>query len=384
MTYLALMLWLVLAAPSTGVPVSDPIQTHANALLQRASKARSSALSAIDLIRLDELHTWLAPQWVEQQLKKAATDTQRHPLAQAVAWWLVRARALERLDIPAVAEAVNALGLQTGFVYRSGPAPHPNAPLNPRDWKTYPTAMGHGVIWLDSVIRPRKETQGTLATQLISPMGGPAILRLGYDDAVTVWLNGDEVYTSDESHNHWLDQAAVRVHLRKGPNRLIVQVSQKSNAWRFMLRVTDPRGFVVPVTTEPKPWGPPPTPVSGSFIEGVEHIWSDLYRITDDESPSPQGIRDLADYARVAHLPNRDQTLIQVTMEMAWSAQPTYTTLRTWLRLLDEKRRERVRGTHRPKTKSTDYNGLMTRLEEAGTTFMLDVSVSPGPVWNSS
>ena len=209
------------------------------------------------MIRLDELHLWLTPRWVEDQLKRAALQPQRHPLAQAIAWWLVRNRALERLDIKTVRPAIEALGLQTGFVYRPGPAPHPSAVLKKDDWRVYPTDLGQGVIWLDSVIRPRTQSQATLASQLVSKTGGPAVLRMGYDDAVTVWLNGDEVYSSDESHNHWLDQAAVRVHLRPGANRLVIQVDQKSNAWRFMLRVTDARGEVLPVRTEPTPWGGP-------------------------------------------------------------------------------------------------------------------------------
>ena len=59
-----------------------------------------------------------------------------------------------------------------------------------------------------------------------------------------------------------LDQAAVRVHLRPGKNRLVVEVTQKNNAWRFMLRVTDPRGNLVPARTVPAPWGGPPEPAT--------------------------------------------------------------------------------------------------------------------------
>ena len=44
--------------------------------------------------------------------------------------------------------------------------------------------MGHGMVWLDAVIRPASDN-ATLVTEIEAP-GGGAVLRLGFDDQVKV------------------------------------------------------------------------------------------------------------------------------------------------------------------------------------------------------
>ncbi len=349
-----LALRLVVALLALGLTAAharpaDHARAEADRLIARAAARGSTAGGAVDLMRLAELDPWVPAEVVPRALRAAAEDPKRAPLVRAVAWWLLRDLARERLDARTAAEARAALGLLGGFVWRVGAAPHPTAPLVEADgWRPFPDALGDGELWLDAVVRPERDAVATLATRLDSPAGGPAVLRLGYDDAVTVWLNGDEIYVAPADHPAWLDQAAVPVVLRAGANRLVVEVRQRTGAWRLVARVTDAAGAPLPVTGHPDPWGPPPEPSADEPPADVAHLWRDLTRIADTEPPDAQGLRDLADYARVTGLPDRDQSMPRVAIEGAWITDPGPRTLLAWLRLLPEDEGAPVRAAHPP------------------------------------
>jgi len=231
-------------------------------------------------------------------------------------------------------------------VMREGAAPNPWKELKESDWRRYPDAVSDGVLYLDAFMHPNRETTGTLVTNLRSKQGGSAVLRMGFDDTVTVWLNGDEVYRSQGGHQAFLDQTAVAVHLRPGDNRLMVEVGQRAGAWRFLLRVTDPNGGILPVETIPKPWGPTPDAIEGPLPGEITDLWSTLYGATDVEPPDSASLRDLTDYARASHLPGRDQTIVRVSMEGALDIDPSARNLRAWMSLLDESRQHAARAKY--------------------------------------
>lgn len=330
----------------------DPARVEAARLVERAAARGDVAGGAVDLLRLAELADWLPDGEAEGALRIAALDARRAPLVRAVAWWLVRESALARLDRRTADEAVAALGLLDGFSMRIGPGPHPVAELSPDDFRPYPRGAGAGVLWLDAWLRPDRETTATVVSRLVSADGGPAVLRFGYDDAITVWLNGDEVYASPATHPAWLDQAAVPVRLRAGDNRLVVEVRQRSGAWRLIARVTDAAGEPLPVESHPDPWGAVPEPAAAP--DDAEpppepaHLWTALYAAADAEPPVAEDLRDLADYARVTGLPDPDQALPRVAVEGVWPTDPGPRSLRAWLRLLPDAEQARVRTAHPP------------------------------------
>ncbi|MBN1362903.1 MAG: hypothetical protein JW993_20055 [Sedimentisphaerales bacterium] len=68
-------------------------------------------------------------------------------------------------------------------------------------------------------------------------------LRLGSDDGMKVWLNGQNVYTSAVCRSHALDQDIVDVALSEGWNRLLVKLSENCGSWRFSARLADSEGL---------------------------------------------------------------------------------------------------------------------------------------------
>lgn len=320
-----------------GAKAPDPLQTEFRRLAQ--------AGGAVNLLRLADLAPWVPMAQTEAALRAATVRRGSAPLVRAVAWWLLRERARARLDVETAAEAQQALGLLTGWVVRSGAAPHSTVALEAQDgWRVLPEG-GHGVAWLEASVRPNRATRATLATRVVAA-GGPAVLRLGYDDQVVVWLNGDEVYRSAVAHRAWLDQAAVPVVLRAGSNHLRVEVAQTSGAWRLMARFTDAQGVPLVVQSTPDAWVLP-EPAEGAAPEAFAHLWAELGAAAEAEGASAQAHRDYVDYARITGLPDPELAEPRVVVETAWALDPSPRSLRAWVRILPDAERASVRANQR-------------------------------------
>lgn len=66
----------------------------------------------------------------------------------------------------------------------------------------------------------------------------PATLRLGSDDTLRVWLNGDKVFEFTGSRGWGPDQNKADVKLKKGKNALLVECGNKSGPWEFSVAVS--------------------------------------------------------------------------------------------------------------------------------------------------
>ncbi len=345
---LPLCVALCAASPPPPLEIAE-----ADRLMGQARARGQAAGAAVDITRLAALGPWLPEGDLEARLAALAVDADLAPLVQAVAWWQLRQAANGRLDVQTARRADAALGLLDGWVGRSGAAPHPTAPLREADgWRPLPGP----VLWLEAAFRPAQDTEGTVATRLHAEVGGPAVLRLGFDDTVAVRLNGDEIYKSDAAHSAWLDQAAVPVTLRPGDNTLVVEVGQQSGAWRLLARITDAEGVPLPgLSAHPDPWGPIPDPAGEPAGDAAaepapepQHLWPALAAAADLDPPDAQALRDLADYARVSGLPDREMAVERVAIEGAWTVDPSPRTLWAWLQILPEDERAAVRAAHAP------------------------------------
>ena len=361
----ALLCLAIFATPPIDPPRTDPIMAEAKRLEAQAASRAASAGSAVDLLRLGELAEWLPDGHLDAIYARRARDKASLPLVRAVATYLRRDRALDHLDPKAAQAAAAELGLIDAVQVRPGAALHSTARFTPSGWRAYPRGMGAGTLRLEAILRPNQATQATVATRLVSAEGGPAVLRLGYDDAVVVWLNGDEMYQSPATHPHFLDQAAIPMVLRPGDNRLVVSVRQTSGAWRLSMRVTDARGEPLPVEAHADIWGEVPEPAEGDPPDEIESLWTTLYAASEAEPPVAQDLRDLADYARITGLPDPDQSIPRVAVEGTWRDDRSPRSLRAWLRILPEDERADVRSKHpyiRPIEQADVYSALQLQL----------------------
>jgi hypothetical protein len=78
-----------------------------------------------------------------------------------------------------------------------------------------------------------------------APENREALLFVGSDDGVRVWINGVLVHSNKAFRPALPDDDAVRITLRKGPNFLLLKVAQDIGGWGFNARIADAAGEAI-------------------------------------------------------------------------------------------------------------------------------------------
>ena len=89
----------------------------------------------------------------------------------------------------------------------------------------------------------RSEKVVTYAYTEIESAGARDVLfKMGSDDGIACWLNGERIHLKNASRNLKVDEDSVKAHLTAGKNKVLLKISQRDNDWAFLFRVTDPDG----------------------------------------------------------------------------------------------------------------------------------------------
>lgn len=78
------------------------------------------------------------------------------------------------------------------------------------------------------------------------PEAQDAVLAIGSDDGIAVWLNGKEVHRNPIGRPYTSKQDRVSIHLNKGINELRVKINQGGGDWAFAAHVETPEGKPIP------------------------------------------------------------------------------------------------------------------------------------------
>lgn len=140
----------------------------------------------------------------------------------------------------------------------------------------------------------------------------PAQFRLGSDDGIVVWLNGERVHAFYGGRGVSPDNDIIDVNLRSGANTVVLEVIQQAGGWGCCFRVTQPNGD--PLSVEP--WLPVPEEEK-AFVDAV---WQPdegaaVLRIAAAEALAPG----------YAHLASGDLQLVQRVPAMAARTTQTIT-----------------------------------------------------------
>ncbi len=118
-----------------------------------------------------------------------------------------------------------------------------------------------GIANVGATVRPQNEA-------VVYALAVPEVAReqrarlwIGASGAIRVWVNGAKVLEDAAYHPARLDQAAVEITLRKGPNRILVKLAQDKGEMAIAVRLTDARG--APVAAPPAPMPPLPRLAAG-------------------------------------------------------------------------------------------------------------------------
>ena len=109
-------------------------------------------------------------------------------------------------------------------------------------WKRY-TAKGNIIDLTDAVGNHENATAYAFCS-LQSKTSGDAQIRLGFNDGVAVWINGQQVHLNPD-RSPSLDSDVFEVDLKAGANRCLVKVSNETSSWIFSMRVLSTKRAVI-------------------------------------------------------------------------------------------------------------------------------------------
>lgn len=110
------------------------------------------------------------------------------------------------------------------------------------NWEQWADDKSDGLVDFQYMFEPDQWVAAYALTTVTSPETREVQLRVGSDDDVKVWLNGEEVFSRKIARAASPDQEVVSVTLNEGENQLLVKVCNREMGWGFYLRFTDQNG----------------------------------------------------------------------------------------------------------------------------------------------
>jgi HEAT repeat protein len=111
-------------------------------------------------------------------------------------------------------------------------------------WRLMPTGADPNRPWLLDLLKVLGGEQcvAYARTSIYAQQEQPALLELGTDDGVKVWLNGKLVHENNTARPLTVGSDKVKVTLQQGWNRLLLKITQNNMAWEYCARLTRPDG----------------------------------------------------------------------------------------------------------------------------------------------
>lgn len=115
-------------------------------------------------------------------------------------------------------------------------------------WKAHDAGHPSGMVNMMGIFGAREFCCAYALARIEVPEAAEAQLRMGSDDGIKVWVNGEAVHANNVDRGTVFDQDKAPVQLKAGVNELLVESTQNGGGWNFHLRLTRPDGTVLPFT----------------------------------------------------------------------------------------------------------------------------------------
>jgi HEAT repeat protein len=106
-------------------------------------------------------------------------------------------------------------------------------------WRPHHESDPRGVVDLLAVVAARDEVGAYLYAEVTVAEAADVLLKIGSDDQVVCWLNGEKVHASPHARGITPDEDTVKTRLHAGANRVLLKVLNESGGWAASLRITD-------------------------------------------------------------------------------------------------------------------------------------------------
>jgi hypothetical protein len=95
------------------------------------------------------------------------------------------------------------------------------------------------IVNLMELIGPHTSAVAYAYTRVNVPQGGRGALRLGSDDGVQAWVNGEVVHSHPTDRGAAIDQDHAEIPLEAGENDILLAISQNGGGWNFIARLAE-------------------------------------------------------------------------------------------------------------------------------------------------
>lgn len=118
-----------------------------------------------------------------------------------------------------------------------GPIPKVQAPPTAREsaatWRSCETTAERGRVDLKALLSGGNDQIAFASTKIVESRSRATRLRVGSDDDVAIWLNGELVHDHAVTRGWRASEDSVPVTLRSGANHLLVRIGQGYGDWAF-------------------------------------------------------------------------------------------------------------------------------------------------------
>jgi len=109
-------------------------------------------------------------------------------------------------------------------------------------WRKVTTSDPEGRVNLADRFRRNSNVAAYAYAEIKSDKARDVLFKIGSDDGIVVWLNGERIFATNAARGLLVDQDKVKARLKAGTNRILLKILQGGGFWEFCLRVADPRG----------------------------------------------------------------------------------------------------------------------------------------------
>lgn len=119
-------------------------------------------------------------------------------------------------------------------------------------WRYTTVGDASGVLNLEAMLGALTDVGAYAYAEVESDRARDVLLKIGSDDEVFIWLNGELVHANETARPVAPDQDTAEAHLEAGVNRVLCKVLQQAGGWGLVVRITDRDGKPIAVK-QPRP-----------------------------------------------------------------------------------------------------------------------------------
>jgi len=112
-------------------------------------------------------------------------------------------------------------------------------------WQQHHTGDFEGIVNLLPLLDPNQNVTAYLYAEVNVDAAQDVLLKMGSDDGMVCWLNGERIHRAPQPRSLTVDQDTVEARLNAGANKVLLKVAQGGGDWSCCLRLTDRDGKAI-------------------------------------------------------------------------------------------------------------------------------------------